>query len=48
MYSTVHEAIIAQRMSSPLDEQIMRMTSPRRRRGLAGTFRPANSRGEQL
>jgi hypothetical protein len=48
MYSTASEAILAQRMSSPLDEQIARMTRPRRRQALTTTFRPANNRGGQL
>jgi hypothetical protein len=48
MYSTANEAILAQRMSSPLDDQIARMTKPRRRRALSTTFRPANNRGGQL
>lgn len=48
MYSTATEAILAQRMSSPLDEQIARMSKPRRRNSLGTTFRPANNRGGQL
>lgn len=48
MYSTANEAIIAQHMSSPLDEQIARVTRRRPRRGLTTTYRPANNRGGQL
>ncbi|WP_156250070.1 hypothetical protein [Pseudactinotalea terrae] len=48
MYSTAHEAIMAQHMSSPLDEQIARTSKPRRRNSLSTTFRPANNRGGQL
>lgn len=48
MYSTANEAILAQRMSSPLDEQLARMSKPRRRSSLTTTFRPANNRGGQL
>lgn len=48
MYSTANEAIRAQRMSSPLDDQIARMTRPRRRASLTTTFRPAVNRGGEL
>ncbi|WP_420111340.1 hypothetical protein [Pseudactinotalea sp.] len=48
MYSTAYEALIAQRMSSPLDEQLTRMSKPRRRRALTGTYRPVANRGAQL
>lgn len=47
MYSTASEAILAQRLGSPLDEQLARMTRPRRRQSLT-TFRPAKNRGDQL
>ncbi|GAB2967760.1 MAG TPA: hypothetical protein VKY71_07255 [Actinotalea caeni] len=48
MYSTASEAIRAQRMSSPLDDEISRVTRPRRRRSLSTTFRPSVNRGGQL
>jgi len=48
MYATAYEAIIAQRMSSPLDEQIAHVTRPRRGRALSTTFRPTTYRGGQL
>lgn len=47
MYTSASEAIAAQRMSSPLDEQIARVSRPRRRR-MSTTFRPASNRGGQL
>lgn len=48
LYGNASEAILAQRMSSPLDEQIARVTRPRRRQSLSTTFRPPRARGEQL
>lgn len=48
MYSTANEAIRAQRMSSPLDDQISRMSRRRRRQALTTTYRPAVNRGGEL
>lgn len=48
MYSTATEAILAQRMSSPLDDQLARISKPRRRVSLTNVFRPASNRGGQL
>lgn len=48
MYDNAYEAIMAQRLSSPLDEQIARLTRPRRRSALTTTFRPARRRGGDL
>lgn len=46
LYSSTTDALIAQRMSSPLDEQIAR-TRPRRRSSRT-VFRPARWNGAQL
>lgn len=48
MYTTAHEAIAAQRMSSPIEEQIARVSRTRRRPAFTTTFRPASNRGGQL
>lgn len=48
MDSSAYEAIVAQRMSSPLDEQMRRTIRPARRIMMSTRFRTAADRGETL
>jgi hypothetical protein len=48
MYNSVYEAITAQRLSSPIDEQMRRTIRPARRIAMGTRFRPVTDRGESL